>query len=326
MSVAKIAAKAAAPIIIDAVGDKLKDMSPDDIVFMLKTFLGDALTGGGVQPPSTMYNGNMYDDSNLPIPRRAGQLVPKGLADILNGTATSKAIGKSGGTVIDKDSAEDAVVVHNTGGGSPPNGTGSENKDTKVPYDKNRYNPPKLNQALNKFILPILGDTASVMGNVSNIKNSLLGQMLAATADARNTQSSYSNLIPKQYSTGGNIAAAMYTGKGMIGKTIGDTVNNRLQETAASNWAQDMQDANRQFYIDYEPNNGQQEYEARLLTSAKNKVERSAGKPGASGTITSDADVKCARSNALRRPNSTSASPSQRGRLRRPCVGDSAND
>ena len=126
----------------------------------------------------------------------------------------------------------------------------------------------------------------------------MLGQMLAATADSRNNQSAYSNLIPKQFSAGGNIAAALYGGNGMIGKTIGDTVNSRLQEIAATNWAQAMQDANRRFYIDYEPNNGQQEYEARLLTSAKNKVERSTGNQG----TTSDTRVKTVRDNSLRRP------------------------
>lgn len=298
MSTAKIVAKIAAPLVIDAVGDSLKDLSADDVMSILKT-----VSGGGMPPISSMYGGGMYgDNSGLPATQGARQLVPKGLTDLVNSTVRSTLQNNSGSILAkDKDKAEDAVLVNDNGGGNkPPNNTngGKTDTDEKEPYDKKKYMPSAGSQLINKYVLPIAGDIASAAGNTSNITNSMLGQMLAATADSRNTQSAYSNLIPKQFSTGSNIAAALYGGKGMVDKTIGDTVNNRLQEIAATNWAQDMQDANRRFYIDYEPNNGQQEYEARLLTSAKNKVERAAGKPG----TTSDTRVKTVRDNALRRP------------------------
>ena len=295
MSAASVVAKIAAPLVIDAVGDSLKDLSADDIMSILRVVSGGG-GGGGMPPINSMYGGGMYNGNNgLPATRGTGQLVPKGLTDLVNSSGNSLAKGK--------DKAEDAVLVNdNGGGGTPPDNTngGKTNTNEKEPYDKKKYMPSAANQLINKYVLPIAGDIASVAGNTSGIANSMLGQMLAATADSRNTQSAYSNLIPKQFSTGGNIVAALYSGNGMIGKTIGDTVNNRLQEIAATNWAQAMQDANRRFYIDYEPNNGQQEYEARLLTSAKNKVERSAGKPAA-GT-TSDTRVKTVRDNSLRRP------------------------
>lgn len=293
MSAAGVVAKIAAPLVIDAVGDSLKDLSADDVMSILKI-----VSGGGMPPINGMYGGGMYSGSSgLPAAQGTRQLVPKGLTDLVNSSGNSLAKGK--------DKAEDAVLVNDNGGGGggmPPDNTngGKTNTNEKEPYDKKKYMPSAASQLINKYVLPIAGDIASVAGNTSGIANSMLGQMLAATADSRNTQSAYSNLIPKQFSTGGNIAAALYSGNGMIGKTIGDTVNNRLQEIAATNWAQDMQDANRRFYIDYEPNNGQQEYEARLLTSAKNKVERSVGKPGAS--TPSDTRVKTVRANSLRRP------------------------
>ena len=295
MSAASVVAKIAAPLVIDAVGDSLKDLSADDIMSILRVVSGGG-GGGGMPPINSMYGGDMYSGNNgLPTTQGTRQLVPKGLTDLVNSNGNSLAKGK--------DKAEDAVLVNdNGGGGMPPDNTngGKTNINEKEPYDKKKYMPSAASQLINKYVLPIAGDIASVAGNTSGIANSMLGQMLAATADSRNTQSAYSNLIPKQFSTGGNIAAALYNGNGMIGKTIGDTVNSRLQEIAATNWAQAMQDANRRFYIDYEPNNGQQEYEARLLTSAKNKVERSAGKPAA-GT-TSDTRVKTVRDNSLRRP------------------------
>ena len=296
MSAASVVAKIAAPLVIDAVGDSLKDLSADDIMSILRVVSGGG-GGGGMQPINSMYGGGMYSGNNgLPTTQGTRQLVPKGLTDLVNSNGNSLAKGK--------DKAEDAVLVNDngSGGGMPPDNTngGKTNTNEKEPYDKKKYMPSAASQLINKYVLPIAGDIASVAGNTSGIANSMLGQMLAATADSRNTQSAYSNLIPKQFSTGGNIAAALYSGNGMIGKTIGDTVNSRLQEIAATNWAQAMQDANRRFYIDYEPNNGQQEYEARLLTSAKNKVERSAGKPTA-GT-TSDTRVKTVRDNSLRRP------------------------
>ena len=289
MSAASVVAKIAAPLVIDAVGDSLKDLSADDIMSILKV-----VSGGGMPPINSMYGGGMYSGSSgVPATQGARQLVPKGLTDLVNSSGNSLAKGK--------DKAEDAVLVNdNGGGGMPPDNTngGKTNTNEKEPYDKKKYMPSAASQLINKYVLPIAGDIASVAGNTSGIANSMLGQMLAATADSRNTQSAYSNLIPKQFSTGGNIAAALYSGNGMIGKTIGDTVNNRLQEIAATNWAQAMQDANRRFYIDYEPNNGQQEYEARLLTSAKNKIERSTGSQG----TTSDTRVKTVRDNSLRRP------------------------
>lgn len=322
MSAASVVAKIAAPLVIDAVGDSLKDLSADDVMAILKV-----VSGGGMPPINSMYGGGMYGSSgSLPAAQGTRQLVPKGLTDLVNSSGNSLAKGK--------DKAEDAVLVNdNGGGGTPPDNTngGKTGANEKEPYDKKKYMPSAASQLINKYVLPIAGDIASVAGNTSGIANSMLGQMLAATADSRNTQSAYSNLIPKQFSTGGNIAAALYNGNGMIGKTIGDTVNSRLQEIAATNWAQDMQDANRRFYIDYEPNNGQQEYEARLLTSAKNKVERSAGKPAA-GT-TSDTRVKTVRDNSLRRPGAdddvlsesvdTAALPRGRDRyrLRRPGKG-----
>lgn len=292
MSAASVVAKIAAPLVIDAVGDSLKDLSADDVMSILKV-----VSGGGMPPINSMYGGGMYNGSNsLPATQDTRQLVPKGLTDLVNSSGNSLAKGK--------DKAEDAVLVNDNGGsgggGMPPDNTngGKTNTNEKEPYDKKKYMPSAASQLINKYVLPIAGDIASVAGNTSGIANSMLGQMLAATADSRNTQSAYSNLIPKQFSTGGNIAAALYSGNGMIGKTIGDTVNNRLQEIAATNWAQAMQDANRRFYIDYEPNNGQQEYEARLLTSAKNKIERSTGSQG----TTSDTRVKTVRDNSLRRP------------------------
>lgn len=292
MSAASVVAKIAAPLVIDAVGDSLKDLSADDVMSILKV-----VSGGGMPPINSMYGGGMYNGSNsLPATQDTRQLVPKGLTDLVNSSGNSLAKGK--------DKAEDAVLVNDNGGsgggGMPPDNTngGKTNTNEKEPYDKKKYMPSAASQLINKYVLPIAGDIASVAGNTSGIANSMLGQMLAATADSRNTQSAYSNLIPKQFSTGGNIAAALYSGNGMIGKTIGDTVNNRLQEIAATNWAQAMQNANRRFYIDYEPNNGQQEYEARLLTSAKNKVERSTGSQG----TTSDTRVKTVRDNSLRRP------------------------
>ena len=289
MSVAGVVAKIAAPLVIDAVGDSLKDLSADDVMSILKV-----VSGGGMPPINGMYGGGMYSGGNgLPAAQGARQPVPKGLTDLVNSSGNSLAKGK--------DKAEDAVLVNDNGGGGgkPPDDTndGKANANEKEPYDKKKYMPSAASQLINKYVLPIAGDIASVAGNTSGIANSMLGQMLAATADSRNAQSAYSNLIPKQFSAGGNIAAALYGGNGMIGKTIGDTVNNRLQEIAATNWAQAMQDANRRFYIDYEPNNGQQEYEARLLTAAKNKVERS----GSQGT-TSDTRVKTVRDNSLRRP------------------------
>lgn len=297
MSVASVVAKIAAPLVIDAVGDSLKDLSADDIMSILRVVSGGGGGGGGGMPPiNSMYGDGMYSGNNgLPATRGTGQLVPKGLTDLVNSSGNSLAKGK--------DKAEDAVLVNDNGsggGGMPPDNAngGKTNTNEKEPYDKKKYMPSAVSQLINKYVLPIAGDIASVAGNTSGIANSMLGQMLAATADSRNTQSAYSNLIPKQFSTGGNIAAALYNGNGMIGKTIGDTVNSRLQEIAATNWAQDMQDANRRFYIDYEPNNGQQEYEARLLTSAKNKVERSTGSQG----TTSDTRVKTVRDNSLRRP------------------------
>lgn len=292
MSAASVVAKIAAPLVIDAVGDSLKDLSADDVMSILKV-----VSGGGMPPINSMYGGGMYNGSNsLPATQDTRQLVPKGLTDLVNSSGNSLAKGK--------DKAEDAVLVNDNGGsgggGMPPDNTngGKTNTNEKEPYDKKKYMPSAASQLINKYVLPIAGDIASVAGNTSGIANSMLGQMLAATADSRNTQSAYSNLIPKQFSTGGNIAAALYSGNGMIGKTIGDTVNNRLQEIAATNWAQAMQNANRRFYIDYEPNNGQQEYEARLLTSAKNKIERSTGSQG----TTSDTRVKTVRDNSLRRP------------------------
>ena len=291
MSAAGVVAKIAAPLVIDAVGDSLKDLSADDVMSILKI-----VSGGGMPPINSMYGGGMYNGSSGGVPAAQGtrQLVPKGLTDLVNSSGNSLAKGK--------DKAEDAVLVNDNGGGGgmPPDNTngGKTNTNEKEPYDKKKYMPSAASQLINKYVLPIAGDIASVAGNTSGIANSMLGQMLAATADSRNTQSAYSNLIPKQFSTGGNIAAALYSGNGMIGKTIGDTVNSRLQEIAATNWAQAMQDANRRFYIDYEPNNGQQEYEARLLTSAKNKVERSTGNQG----TTSDTRVKTVRDNSLRRP------------------------
>lgn len=290
MSAAGVVAKIAAPLVIDAVGDSLKDLSADDVMSILKI-----VSGGGMPPINGMYGGGMYSGSSgLPAAQGTRQLVPKGLTDLVNSSGNGLAKGK--------DKAEDAVLVNDNGGGGgmPPDNTngGKTNTNEKEPYDKKKYMPSAASQLINKYVLPIAGDIASVAGNTSGIANSMLGQMLAATADSRNTQSAYSNLIPKQFSTGGNIAAALYNGNGMIGKTIGDTVNNRLQEIAATNWAQAMQDANRRFYIDYEPNNGQQEYEARLLTSAKNKVERSTGNQG----TTSDTRVKTVRDNSLRRP------------------------
>lgn len=292
MSAASVVAKIAAPLVIDAVGDSLKDLSADDVMSILKI-----VSGGGMPPINSMYGGGMYNGSNsLPATQDTRQLVPKGLTDLVNSSGNSLAKGK--------DKAEDAVLVNDNGGsgggGMPPDNTngGKTNTNEKEPYDKKKYMPSAASQLINKYVLPIAGDIASVAGNTSGIANSMLGQMLAATADSRNTQSAYSNLIPKQFSTGGNIAAALYSGNGMIGKTIGDTVNNRLQEIAATNWAQAMQNANRRFYIDYEPNNGQQEYEARLLTSAKNKIERSTGSQG----TTSDTRVKTVRDNSLRRP------------------------
>ena len=290
MSAAGVVAKIAAPLVIDAVGDSLKDLSADDVMSILKI-----VSGGGMPPINSMYGGSMYSGSSgLPAAQGTRQLVPKGLTDLVNSSGNGLAKGK--------DKAEDAVLVNDNGGGGgmPPDNTngGKTNTNEKEPYDKKKYMPSAASQLINKYVLPIAGDIASVAGNTSGIANSMLGQMLAATADSRNTQSAYSNLIPKQFSTGGNIAAALYSGNGMIGKTIGDTVNNRLQEIAATNWAQAMQDANRRFYIDYEPNNGQQEYEARLLTSAKNKIERSTGNQG----TTSDTRVKTVRDNSLRRP------------------------
>ena len=294
MSTASVVAKIAAPLVIDAVGDSLKDLSADDIMSILRVVSGGG-GGGGMPPINSMYGGGMYSGNNdLPTTQGTRQLVPKGLTDLVNSSGNSLAKGK--------DKAEDAVLVNDNGGGggTPPDNTngGKTGTNEKEPYDKKKYMPSAANQLINKYVLPIAGDIASVAGNTSGIANSMLGQMLAATADSRNTQSAYSNLIPKQFSTGGNIAAALYNGNGMIGKTIGDTINNRLQEIASTNWAQAMQDANRRFYIDYEPNNGQQEYEARLLTSAKNKVERSTGGQG----TTSDTRVKTVRDNSLRRP------------------------
>lgn len=329
MSTASVVAKIAAPLVIDAVGDSLDNLSADDVKSILKI-----VSGGGMPPISSMYGGSMYSNPNdVPATQGTGQLIPKGLADILNSTIYGTPQNSSGSSLANgKDKAEDAILVNDNGGGSPPDNTngGKTDTDEKEPYDKKKYMPSAGSQLINKYVLPTAGDIVSIAGNTSNVANSMLGQMLAATADSRNTQSAYSNLIPKQFSTGGNIAAAAYTGNGMIGKTIGDTVNNRLQEIAATNWAQDMQDANRRFYIDYEPNNGQQEYEARLLTSAKNKVERAAGKPGA-GTP-SDTRVKTVRDNGLRRPGAddilsepvdTSMLPRGRGRdrLRRPGKG-----
>ena len=335
MSTAKIVAKIAVPLVLDAVGDSLDNLSVNDVMSILKT-----VSGGGIPPISSMYGGGMYSNHNgVPATQGTRQLVPKGLTDLVNGTVRDAMQSSSSGSSLanGKDKAEDAVLVNGGGNGGdvPPdnNNGGKTGTDEEEPYDKKKYMPSAASQLINKYVLPVAGDIASVAGNTSNITNSMLGQMLAATADSRNTQSAYSNLIPKQFSTGGNIAAALYTGNGMIGKTIGDTVNNRLQEIAATNWAQDMQDANRRFYIDYAPNNGQQEYEARLLTSAKNKVERAAGKPG-TGT-TSDTRVKTVRDNALRRPGvgddilsesvDTSILPRGRGRrhqLRRPGKGD----
>ena len=106
MSAAGVVAKIAAPLVIDAVGDSLKDLSADDVMAILKV-----VSGGGMPPINSMYGGGMYSGSSggLPATQDARQLVPKGLTDLVNSGGNSLAKGK--------DKAEDAVLVNDNGGG-----------------------------------------------------------------------------------------------------------------------------------------------------------------------------------------------------------------
>lgn len=303
--------KTAADLVMDMAGDKLTSLSPSDVVTMLQRIGGgDAQksgtmyngtmyddTGSVLLPRSTVRNGTTYDnEGNIFVPRSTmyggsmydstGNIfVPRGLKEIYNGTksaGTKPTSTKSAGTTADaKPTAtpvsDSSSVVPNTDIVDNANNAdgGKDRADEKIKFNPKDYQPSAGKTAAYKFAVPIIGDTLGAVGNAYNIGQGMLAQMLAIMANTMNKQTQYSNLNPGFDAAATNMQAAMQAAKGQVGKLAGDTFNNRLQDIAATSWSQAMSDANRKFYVDYEPNNGQQELDARLLTTAKNKVERS---------------------------------------------------
>lgn len=238
-------------------------------------------------PRSTMYGGSMYDSTG-------NIFVPRGLKEIYNGTksastkptstkptstksAGTNTTGTTGTNTTAAPASDGSSVVPNTD--AVDNATsadgGKDKAEEKVKFNPKDYQPSAGSTAAYKFAVPIIGDTLGAVGNAYNIGQGMLAQMLAIMADTMNKQTQYSNLNPGFDVAATNMQAALQAAKGQVGKLAGDTFNNRLQDIAATSWSQAMSNANRKFYVDYEPNNGQQELDARLLTTAKNKVERS---------------------------------------------------
>lgn len=275
--------KTAADLIMDKAGDKLSTLSPSDVIAMLQN-----IGAGNTQQSGTMYNGTTYDiEGNIFVPRSTmyggsmydstGSIfVPRGLKDAYNGTKSTgtKSTGAKPTTTPASDGSD--VMPSSDVADTANNADDSKDKaEDKVKFNPKDYQPSAGKTAAYKFAVPILGDTLGAVGNAYNIGQGMLAQMLAIMADTMNKQTQYSNLNPGFDAAATNAQAALQAAKGQVGKLAGDTFNNRLQDIAATSWSQAMSDANRRFYVDYEPNNGQQELDARLLTSAKNKVERS---------------------------------------------------
>lgn len=307
--------KTAADLVMDMAGDKLASLSPSDAIAMLQrigtggtqksgtmydgTMYDD--TGSVLLPRSTVHNGTTYDnEGNIFVPRSTmyggsmydstGNIfVPRGLKEIYNGTksaSTKPTSTKSAGTTATKptDAKPTAAPVSDGSGVAPNTDTidnansadgGKDKAEEKVKFNPKDYQPSAGTTAAYKFAVPIIGDTLGAVGNAYNIGQGMLAQMLAIMADTMNKQTQYSNLNPGFDAAATNMQAALQAAKGQVGKLAGDTFNNRLQDIAATSWSQAMSNANRKFYVDYEPNNGQQELDARLLSTAKNKVERS---------------------------------------------------
>lgn len=282
--------KTAADFIMDKAGDKLSTLSPSDVIAMLQN-----IGAGNTQQSSTMYNGTTYDiEGNIFVPRSTmyggsmydstGSIfVPRGLKDAYNGAKSTgakptgaKPTGAKSTTTPASDGSDvmTSPDVADTAN-SVDSDSGKDKAEDKVKFNPKDYQPSAGKTAAYKFAVPILGDTLGAVGNAYNIGQGMLAQMLAIMADTMNKQTQYSNLNPGFDAAATNAQAALQAAKGQVGKLAGDTFNNRLQDIAATSWSQAMSDANRKFYVDYEPNNGQQELDARLLTSAKNKVERS---------------------------------------------------
>ena len=282
--------KLAIPIIVDKAGDKLKNMSADDIIGMLR----DSVPG-----QNGMYNGGMYGGNYM---RNGGLYLPEGLKEAVNGTApktTNKRGAKSAA------SAPPAAPPATQGdvappGNLPPDGDSTTGNPAK-PFDPKDYSPSPAQTGLWTFGVPVLGDAVGAIGNAYGISQGMFGQMLNIMANNMNKQSQYSNLVPDTYAAGANIAAGVPTAKGAIGSMVGNTINNRLQEISNTKWAQAMSDANRRFYVEHQPNIGQQEYDARLLTTANKKTDRSTA---VKNNVPSDENVKSTRPSdtMLRRP------------------------
>ena len=300
--------KTAADLVMDMAGDKFASLSPSDAIAMLQR-----IGTSGTQKSGVMYDGTMYDDTGsvlLPrgtvhngttyvnegdifVPRSTmyggsmydstgSMFVPRGLKDIYNGTkptGTRPTATKSAGTKPTADAQPTGTKPTATkSAGTKPTADAQPTAtpaDDKVKFNPKDYQPSAGKTAAYKFAVPIISDTLGAVGNAYNIGQGMLAQMLAIMADTMNKQTQYSNLNPGFDAAATNMQAALQAAKGQVGKLAGDTFNNRLQDIAATSWSQAMSDANRKFYVDYEPNNGQQELDARLLTSAKNKVERS---------------------------------------------------